>query len=68
MKNKIRDLFKVKLNTIRSETEKEREREIEITCLSEITIKYQNLIESESPVVWWYKVIIKGDSKKRQIS
>ena len=46
MKNKIRDLFKVKLNTIRSETEKEREREIEITCLSEITIKYQNLTDS----------------------
>ena len=45
-KNKIRDLFKVKLYTIRSEIEKkEREREIEIAWMTEITIKYQNLTE-----------------------
>ena len=41
-KNKIRDLFKVKLYAIRSETEKS-ESEIEITWMTEITIKYQNL-------------------------
>ena len=44
-KKRLRDLFKVKLYTIRSETEKKREKEIEIAWLTEITIKYQNLTE-----------------------